>query len=247
MNKRLKFYQDVLEVEQVISDSSQATVFLGREKTLGIRVVLKQYLDDQFKGILRELKIFTELEKKDCKKQNDNLAQIIEHGPKHNALPHMLSYTVQDETVGEILMTYGGPTLKYWMRRISTKQKRIDFIMTMLPQVIQGLRLLHRFGYSHGDLKGENICARIDSNGNFKFTLIDLGICTKLPRMGSNPYVPNFKGNLMFSSANQIKNNRPNEIDDVYSLICVAYKFIIGSLPWMEFMRKFKEQSGFDF
>ena len=114
----------------------------------------------------------------------------------------MLSYTVKDDTVGEILMTYGGPTLKHWMRKISTKQKRIDFIMTMLPQVINGLRLLHRFGYSHGDLKGENICARIDSNGNFKFTLIDLGICTKLPRMGQDPYVPNFKGNLMFSSAN---------------------------------------------
>ena len=46
MNQWLKFYQDVLEVEQVISDSSQATVFLGREKTLGIRVVLKQYLND---------------------------------------------------------------------------------------------------------------------------------------------------------------------------------------------------------
>ena len=62
--------------------------------------------------------------------------------------------------------------------------------------------------------------------------------------MGQNPYVPNFKGNLMFSSANQLKNNRPNEIDDIYSLFCVAYKFIIGSLPWM---RKYKEQRGFRF
>ena len=51
----------------------------------------------------------------------------------------------------------------------------------------------------------------------------------------------------MFSSANQLKNNRPNEIDDIYSLFCVAYKYIIGSLPWMEYMRKLKEQSGFSF
>ena len=107
--------------------------------------------------------------------------------------------------------------------------------------------LLHSFGYSHGDLKGENICARIDSSGNFKFTLIDLGICTKLPKMGEDSYVPNFKGNLMFSSANQIRNNRPNEVDDVYSLLCVSFKYIIGSLPWMEFMRRFKNQSGFSF
>ena len=119
--------------------------------------------------------------------------------------------------------------------------------MTMLPQILCGLRQLHSFGYSHGDLKGENICARADSNGHFKFTLIDLGICTKLPKMGKNAHVTNFKGNLMFASANQIKNNRPNEIDDVYSLFCVAYRFLVGSLPWMEFMRKLKEQSGFIF
>ena len=29
--------------------------------------------------------------------------------------------------------------------------------------------------------------------------------------------------------------------------MCVAYKYIIGNLPWMEFMQKFKEQSGFSF
>ena len=153
----------------------------------------------------------------------------------------MLSYVVHDDRVGEILMTYGGPTLKHWMKKITDKQKRLDFIMTMLPQILSGLRQLHSFGYSHGDLKGENICARADSNGQFKFTLIDLGICTKLPKMGKNAHVTNFKGNLMFASANQIKNNRPNEIDDVYSLFCVAYRFLVGSLPWMEFMRKLKE------
>ena len=129
----MKFFNEVVEVEQVISDSSQATVFLGREKTLGIRVVLKQYLEPQFKGILRELKIFTELEKKEYKKQQGNLAKIIEYGPKHDALPHMLSYSVSKDQIGEILMTYGGPTLKYWMKKIPSSQARQNFIMEMLP------------------------------------------------------------------------------------------------------------------
>ena len=113
----------------------------------------------------------------------------------------MLSYSVHNDKFGEILMTYGGPTLYSWMKKIPNKQKKQDFIMAMLPQIISGLKQLHRFGFSHGDLKGENICARVDSSGNFKFTLIDLGICTKLPKMGENSFVPNFKGNLMFSSA----------------------------------------------
>ena len=102
--------------------------------------MLKQYLDDQFKGILRELKIFTELEKKASKKQQDNLAKIIEYGPRHDSLPHMLSYSVHDKKIGEILMTYGGPTLKYWMKKFTDKKQRQDFILTMLPQIISGLR-----------------------------------------------------------------------------------------------------------
>ena len=40
----------------------QATVFFGREPRLGIKVVLKQYRSD-LRGINREIKIFTELER----------------------------------------------------------------------------------------------------------------------------------------------------------------------------------------
>ena len=66
----------------------------------------------------------------------------------------MLSYAAQDTAAGEILMTYGGPTLDNWIAKIPSKEMRRDFLMTMLRQVTHGLKLLHSFGYSHGDLKG---------------------------------------------------------------------------------------------
>ena len=43
---------------------------------------------------------------------------------------------------------------------------------------------MHNFGYSHSDLKMENICARVASDGNLKFTLIDFGVASKLCRIG---------------------------------------------------------------
>jgi serine/threonine protein kinase len=52
----------------------------------------------------------------------------------------------------------------------------------MLRQVLPGLAHLHMIGYSHGDLKLENICARTSINNNFKFTLIDFGMSQKLPQ-----------------------------------------------------------------
>ena len=40
----------------------QARVFFGREPNLGIKVVVKQYKND-LRGIFREIRIFTEIER----------------------------------------------------------------------------------------------------------------------------------------------------------------------------------------
>ena len=54
----------------------------------------------------------------------------------------------------------------------------------MLSQLLLGLKKLHDLGYSHGDLKPQNICARKSHDGSIKFTLIDLGMSAKLSLIG---------------------------------------------------------------
>ena len=49
------------------------------------------------------------------------------------------------------------------------------------PAANYGTKMLHELGYSHGDLKPENICARKRQSGEIVFTLIDFGLCQKLP------------------------------------------------------------------
>jgi serine/threonine protein kinase len=73
-------------------------------------------------------------------------------------------------------MTNGGECLDGWMERVKLRKNRIGFMCVMLRQMIPGLASLHNIGYSHGDLKLENICARTSTNENFKFTLIDFGM-----------------------------------------------------------------------
>ena len=96
---------------------------------------------------------------------------------------------------------------------------------------------MHSFGYSHGDLKPDNICARVSSDGSFKFTLIDLGVASKIPKIGEDTKHKSFRGNFMFSSPEHISARRASVIDDLYSLLCVAYTIVFGSLPCMEYMR----------
>lgn len=113
---------------------------------------------------------------------------------------------------------------------------------SMIRQILPGLRLIHKFGYAHSDLKSENICARKTADGSFKFTLIDLGMASKLPNM--EEFCLNkqfFRGNYMFAGVNQIETKRAAAIDDVFSLLCVAYFFINGSLPWLDYIHKENE------
>ena len=74
MQPKVHFFKKQIKVESHSSESSQAAVFFGRETNLGIRVVLKQY-SSNLHGIFREIKIFTELERKKEDGSNDDLYQ----------------------------------------------------------------------------------------------------------------------------------------------------------------------------
>ena len=58
----VELLESKIKVASSSSQSMQARVFFGREPNLGIKVVLKQYQND-LRGIFREIRIFTELER----------------------------------------------------------------------------------------------------------------------------------------------------------------------------------------
>ena len=43
-----------------------------------------------------------------------------------------------------------------------------------------------------------------------------------------------FRGNLMTSSLDHILSHRSSVLDDIYSLLCVAFQFVFIKLPWEE-------------
>ena len=57
------FFKDRIEVERVLTGSAQAVIFFGREINMEIKIVLKQYSGVTFDEIIREIKLFTLLEK----------------------------------------------------------------------------------------------------------------------------------------------------------------------------------------
>ena len=61
--RQVLFFADKIIVERISSSSAQAAVFFGREASMGFKVVLKQYSGRTFHEIIREIKLFTHLEK----------------------------------------------------------------------------------------------------------------------------------------------------------------------------------------
>ena len=125
-----------------------------------------------------------------------------------------------------------GFQLKVWQQALEKTNDRKNFACEMVVQVSEALRQLHSFGFSHCDLKMGNICASVTSQNNLKFTLIDFGLCSRLDRQQKYHESQGFRGNLVYTSSHHLIMGQANEIDDLTSLVYVAYKFIFGSLPW---------------
>ena len=150
------------------------------------------------------------------------------------------------EGQGEILMTDGGPNLDKWDIKLTTYEQKMSFTITMLKQIILSLKKIHNLGYTHGDLKLANICARQSHDGSFKFTLIDLGMSAKLAQFGDFYANKHFRGNLMFASIDHIVRKRASQLDDLYSLLCVAYYFVMDKLPWTDYIEELHANYGHD-
>ena len=132
---------------------------------------------------------------------------MFARGSKHDGLPQLLGYKIQ-EGLGEILMTHGGPNLDKWDQKLPTIEQKMNFAIIMLKQIMFSLKKIHTLGYTHGDLKPANICARQSHDGSFTFTLIDLGMSSKLAQLGDVYNTKIFRGNLMFASIDHIVRQR---------------------------------------
>ena len=73
-----------------MSDTAQAKIFFGREVDMDIAVVLKQYQGDTFSEIIREIKLFTLLEKEKMQamaRKEQEIEKFIIKETEHDALP----------------------------------------------------------------------------------------------------------------------------------------------------------------
>ncbi|CDW73648.1 ck1 family protein kinase [Stylonychia lemnae] len=157
---------------------------------------------------------------------------------------------------------------------IQERQEKFS-MLTVLQigvQLVFDLEQLHNTGYTHYDIKPDNIlleCDDFEDCGSSLVCLIDFGISLSLQEAAPNqePALDNsndkqkqrrrlFNGNIAFSSANQMLGKQIQRADDIVSILYLMIYLSEGRLPWSnqkitnnqyDSFRKLKEPNNIDY
>lgn len=195
-------------------------------------MVLKQFMGCKQGAIRSEIKILSRLEALRSELANNSLSEALSN-MEIVGLPIMLGFRFTKECT-EILLAHAGSNMMDWMEIITQKKQRLDFAADMLRQGFAALKVVHGFGYSHGDIKPENMCARKTTDGSVKFTLIDFGVGQKLATHADFEMNTYLRGNLMFASYRQLRYFKATVFCDLIALVQMAFYFVFESVPSTE-------------
>ena len=101
------------------------------------------------------------------------------------------------------------------------------------------MEIIHKLGYTHGDLKFQNICYHDQTK---RFTILDFALVTKIFHKNGihkqQEKVRSFYGNSLFASDSMINLKTTSRKDDLESLLYIMCFLNSGTLPIIEFINK---------
>lgn len=99
------------------------------------------------------------------------------------------------------------------------------------------IEIIHKLGYTHGDLKFQNICFNKDTG---HYSIIDFALVSKIfHKNGQHKQqesLKSFYGNSMFASDAMVDLKTTSRRDDLESLIYIICFLYRGTLPVLEYI-----------
>ena len=106
-------------------------------------------------------------------------------------------------------------------------------------QLVSQLQIIHKLGYTHGDLKFQNICYNPETQ---RYTLIDFALVAKIfyknGQHKPQERINGFYGNSLFASDTMIHMKTSGRKDDLESLMYILCYLHNGTLPVIKFINQ---------
>lgn len=161
-----------------------------------------------------------------------NMLQTAETG-----FSQLIRMVVKDNQ-GELYQSYAGEDLASLdLFQSGSHESKVE-MLRMAKQMLNSLEHIHGLGYTHGDIKYDNICRlelpkkNDEEKQTHQYSLIDFDLATNYHDAKELDY---FTGNTYFSSRAGIRLQKLLPKDDIEQLLnLVCYQLNDFSLPWFQ-------------
>jgi serine/threonine-protein kinase len=205
-------------VEALIGRGGMAVVYRAEDLRLGRKVALK-LLAPELSSDLRFRQRFSRESRLAASIDHPNILPIYEAGEADGVLYLVMRYVVGFDL--KVLLEREGPLEP--MRALA-----------LFGQVASALDMAHAHGLVHRDVKPGNILVASGAGPDYPdhVYLTDFGLTKRSTSQSGITTAGHFLGTVSYVSPEQISGKPVSNRTDVYSLGCVVYEALTGTLPF---------------
>lgn len=211
--------QDDFEVLRVLGKGSVATVYLARDRVLGVFVAIKVLNADRARDETARRRFEREARAAASLAEHPNVVAVQRFGRLPDQTPYLVMQFVKGRTMEERLKAEG---------RLSVDEAR-----QVIREVASALAVAHANGFLHRDVRPGNV---LWDEQQRRAVLTDFGIAgvlatgpqeaTRLTRTGQ------LMGELHYLSPEQLHDAELTELADIYLLGMLGYELLCGEGPY---------------
>src|SRR5581483_6033694 len=206
------------EIIRLLDRSASCLVYKARDKVLDRFVAIKTLKSNR----LEQSKVvrFQAEARTISALQHESIVRVLDFGST-NGHPYLVLDYVKGTTLSRFIRRYG--------------PLPVEEAISLLTQVCRAMSHAHKHGVIHRDLKSSNIMLMHGPDGSMLAKVIDFGIAVMLEQSSHGiTLTPNglILGSPAYMSPEQITQDRPDTRSDIYSLGCVFFEAITGSVPF---------------
>src|SRR5213082_3196148 len=193
-----------------LGTGGMANVYLAEDEVLGRRVAIK-ILNDRHAGDDQFVERFRREAKNAASLSHPNIVSIYDRGEAEGTYYIAMEY-LDGRSLKELILSRGDAP--------------IAVVVEYARQILSALRLAHRHGIVHRDIKPHNVL--VDGEGRVKVT--DFGIA----RAGASQMTEagSIVGTAQYLSPEQARGGDVDQRSDLYSLGVVLYELLTGKTPF---------------
>lgn len=153
---------------------------------------------------------------------HENLAAVYDSGVTEDGRPYIVMEYMRGQTLAQLLK--------------KRAKLSLNEFADIFAQVAKGLAHAHRRGVVHRDIKPSNIFLYTDAKGKLGVKLLDFGIAKSLADIDETSlhltHTGQVLGSPFYMSPEQCRALPVDTRSDIYSLGCVMFEAITGSVPF---------------